>query len=118
LSDCNEKDCFFYDTNDCTDCRECAYCGRHIDGRNRHMDHVLPQSSGGKTKVPTCRECNLSKGTKGLVTWLKWLHENDRERFYTIRDNNTWKSHKFAHLVQHTYSKNFHMQDLKKSLFG
>jgi len=84
MSDCDEENCLFYKTEWCTDCRECTYCGSHIDRRNREMEHVRAHSSGGTTVVPVCRDCNRSKGSKGFVSWLKWLHENDPEKYRMI----------------------------------
>jgi 5-methylcytosine-specific restriction endonuclease McrA len=86
VEDCDEEDCLFYETQWCTDCTECTYCGRHIDLRNRHMDHVRAHSSGGVKIVPVCNDCNWSKGNKGFVSWLKWLHDNDKSRYQRIAD--------------------------------
>lgn len=50
---------------------ECAYCGGHYE----HDDHVRPFIYGGVYTVPSCSECNLSKGRKGLKTWLRWVRD-------------------------------------------
>jgi 5-methylcytosine-specific restriction endonuclease McrA len=84
---CDEEDCFFYGDTRCTECEECTYCGTPIGprGRNRHKAHAfLPESSGGRTWVPTCMSCNLSQGTEGLVSWLRRLHEEDPKLYQTI----------------------------------
>lgn len=44
---------------------KCYYCGCQLEFDSFHMDHILPKSQGGKNKnnlVPTCVDCNLSKG--------------------------------------------------------
>lgn len=48
------------------DGRICAYCGGHADT----IDHVIPQSRGGKSSwegtVAACFKCNNKKGDKSL----------------------------------------------------
>ena len=59
----------------------CAYCGERSA---EHKDHVIPISRGGKDSIgnilPTCRECNLSKGNKYLFEWkhAKAVKNNDK----------------------------------------
>ncbi len=44
----------------------CQYCGRKESANNLTLDHILPQSRGGKTVwenlVTCCRNCNSKKG--------------------------------------------------------
>jgi 5-methylcytosine-specific restriction endonuclease McrA len=44
----------------------CVYCDDDLSDKEIHMDHVIPESKGGKTNYAnlqvTCRKCNLSKG--------------------------------------------------------
>ena len=47
----------------------CYYCGCPIDEADFHVDHFIPKSKGGKggmNLVPSCSECNLSKGNLSL----------------------------------------------------
>ena len=48
----------------------CYYCGCRLDIHDFHIEHVIPQSKGGKNTngncVPSCRDCNLMKGTLDL----------------------------------------------------
>ena len=53
---------------------QCIYCGKSSieDSVELHVDHVQPQSKGGKdvcsNLVTACSECNVSKGSKLLKT--------------------------------------------------
>ena len=44
----------------------CVYCDEDLSSAEIHMDHVIPESRGGKTNYNnlqvTCRKCNLAKG--------------------------------------------------------
>jgi 5-methylcytosine-specific restriction endonuclease McrA len=48
---------------------KCAYCG----GPFQHIDHVKPMIKNGlhclSNLRPSCRKCNLSKGSKSLLEW-------------------------------------------------
>jgi hypothetical protein len=51
--------------------KECVFCGA---GENLHMDHLIPRSRGGEDSadnmVWSCRNCNVSRGNKGVFVWL------------------------------------------------
>lgn len=44
----------------------CVYCDLDLTNNEVHIDHVIPESKGGKTSFDnlqvTCRKCNLEKG--------------------------------------------------------
>lgn len=46
----------------------CQYCGRQLSRRDATIDHVIPQSKGGKTNykncVTACKKCNHTKAFK------------------------------------------------------
>ena len=49
----------------------CQFCGRYMpDGKNIHIDHIIPVSKGGKTVMSNlqvlCATCNLRKSDKIL----------------------------------------------------
>jgi len=50
----------------------CIYCGDSL-GEKFHLDHFLAKSKGGiatlANTMPACRECNMSKGDKGIEAW-------------------------------------------------
>jgi len=50
----------------------CAYCGER---RPLQREHVIPVTRGGQHSIgnllPSCKRCNLAKGTKLLVEWRK-----------------------------------------------
>ena|SRR5882724_2642956 len=51
----------------------CFYCGS--DNRKATVDHLVPQSQGGSNDisnlVPSCRQCNASKGANSLEVWYQ-----------------------------------------------
>lgn len=56
----------------------CVYCERPGSEVPIHHEHMLPRVHGGPgpnddfhlwNRVPACRDCNLSKGAKGLYEW-------------------------------------------------
>lgn len=100
-----EKAClFYYEGEWCTDCRECTYCGKYLlwsgNRKNIHFDHILPYASGGRTIVPVCDECNLSKSSKGLKEWLRWVRDNWPAKWNAIVDYNKWKRNAVADAVR------------------
>lgn len=48
----------------------CAYCGKPLGTFDRTVDHLIPESRGGKrsnkNKVPACLKCNQLKGDMNL----------------------------------------------------
>jgi 5-methylcytosine-specific restriction endonuclease McrA len=56
----------------------CYYCSTQVkSGINLHLDHKVPLSLGGENKienlVPSCKTCNLRKGTKTDVEFKEFL---------------------------------------------
>lgn len=74
---------------------ECAYCG----GPYEEDDHVRPRRSGGVYTIPSCKECNLSKGTKGIKTWLRWLRNNWEEKWEEIEDHHYGRRNWLSQIV-------------------
>lgn len=103
MSYCYE-DCLFFNTYSCTNCTECTYCGNHLyqsgQRANIHFDHILPYVSGGRTLVPACADCNLSKGGYGLKEWLRWLQYARPEKWQQIVEYNMRKRNKIAQAVR------------------
>lgn len=55
----------------------CYYCGEFLDFESFHMDHVKPKSAGGKVSgnlVPSCVDCNLSKGNLSIEEFREILY--------------------------------------------
>lgn len=52
---------------------KCYYCKDSIIN-NLHIDHYIPLCKGGEHNinnlVPSCKKCNLSKGTKLVTEWI------------------------------------------------
>lgn len=54
----------------------CFYCGIIVvRGINLHLDHKIPLCKGGEHNidnlVPSCKKCNLMKGTKSVDDFMK-----------------------------------------------
>ena len=50
----------------------CMKCGKNVDRKNFHVDHIVPISAGGdewdlNNLELSCPECNLKKGAKVAV---------------------------------------------------
>jgi 5-methylcytosine-specific restriction endonuclease McrA len=68
----------------------CTYCG---SSWNTEDDHIKAKSKGGVSTTPACKACNTSKGSKGLMEWLRWVKKNDVYRWNRIeRKNHNGKS--------------------------
>lgn len=57
----------------------CMYCGRHLYGKQRQLDHVTPVECGGLNGltrthagnlVTACVWCNAAKGGRTLAAWF------------------------------------------------
>jgi hypothetical protein len=76
---------------------KCAYCEKQMvleygSGASITWDHVVAKSRGGKEKVGVCYTCNIKKGSRPLMEFLKKdLYPNDppkaREIFNRISDS-------------------------------
>ncbi len=74
----------------------CVYCGRSAPGVVLEVDHVNPESSGGKTDsdnlVTACWECNRGKEDKALT---KPLRSQEQEHEEHPSDAPGWKLQAF-----------------------
>lgn len=70
----------------------CAYCGKFIDSKNMHIEHVIPSSRGGSDNidnlVAACQSCNISKGVLSLdqfrlITWFRKKFSSALNQHYT-----------------------------------
>jgi len=61
---------------------ECVYCGS--DEQPLHHGHLVAPSKGGQKPVTACARCNLSKGDKALMDWLRWTKVERPERWELI----------------------------------
>ena len=66
----------------------CAYCGEKFDreSRKRTLDHYIPIShprcpgTTAQNCVPACHTCNMSKGKKDVLEWLRWHYGDEYAR--------------------------------------
>lgn len=75
----------------------CTYCGSSLKMTD---DHVIARSKGGKITVPACSACNLSKGDKPLMEWLRWLKINCPYRWKRICEYNYGRKNSIALKIQ------------------
>lgn len=56
---------------------KCQYCNIHVSKNKFEIDHIVPESKGGKTNflncVTACHKCNHSKGDRTLEEWGRKL---------------------------------------------
>lgn len=59
----------------------CSWCGKETSIGNRHGDHVIPLSKGGKHCIDNlccaCKSCNLHKREMMPEEFIKWLERNN-----------------------------------------
>jgi CRISPR/Cas system Type II protein with McrA/HNH and RuvC-like nuclease domain len=63
----------------------CQYCGKELNKKGIHIDHVIPYSLGGRTEldnlVVACAECNLKKSGHTLEEVnMKIINESHRTK--------------------------------------
>ena len=62
----------------------CYYCGKHIEGRDKTVDHKIPISRGGtnarENLVMCCQSCNSHKNNRTESEYYEW-RKNHNERF-------------------------------------
>ncbi|MBF0452598.1 MAG: HNH endonuclease [Candidatus Magnetomorum sp.] len=77
------------------DRKKCSYCLTSEDncGLRMHIDHILPESAGGKSTVDNlclaCFSCNVNKGAN--QTYLDPLTKTIVPLFHPVRQK--WKEH-------------------------
>lgn len=73
---------------------KCAYCKSTLDVDNVTVDHVWPKSEGGKVTfcniVPACRTCQVRKGSKFYLSFLKEMGFSQEEASEWF-DQVTWR---------------------------
>jgi 5-methylcytosine-specific restriction endonuclease McrA len=68
----------------------CQYCSKRIHHEDATLDHVMPQSRGGKNTwenlVACCRKCNRDKGNRTPEEWGRaLLHKPRAVNIHTSR---------------------------------
>jgi hypothetical protein len=100
---CKEDCLFFQPRYTCYKCDRCTYCGKKLPWDKKpnsiHADHVQAWSKWGRTVVPTCPNCNLSKRDLGFKQWLRWLHGNRFRKYNKIVNYNKRKRNKIAQKI-------------------
>lgn len=69
---------------------DCPYCNQILDKKRSHLEHIYPVSKGGKSSsknlVWICSTCNIKKGNKTLISFIK-IHKMNRD---SIEFNLDW----------------------------
>ena len=102
-SNCH-PDCIFISNEDCNDCKDCTYCGNQINQkdkkRNMDFDRIMAYASKDKTVAPTCPYCDLSKGSKDLKTWLRYIKDSYPTHWHKIKEHNNKLQNMVAQTVK------------------
>lgn len=57
----------------------CAYCGKKIEFDDMTIDHIVPQSKGGKdtpeNTVPACQLCNNQKSDRTIEEFREFIND-------------------------------------------
>ena len=60
----------------------CHYCGAHFPPATLTMDHIIPNSRGGRSihanVVPCCKECNTKKHSLLPMEWEEYLNHSGK----------------------------------------
>ena len=61
---------------------KCYYCSNRFHPSDLTMDHIVPVVRGGQSVksnvVPSCKECNTSKGNMTEVEWRVYYGDADK----------------------------------------
>lgn len=101
---------------------ECAYCGEHIEERERTLDHVTPMRHGGENShancVMACADCNRLKNDMPVLLFM--LKNSDADNVYKVflelseRRNGASFAKLYAELAEH--AKNFYDMQTAKAI--
>jgi len=76
----------------------CQYCGTHCTDASATLDHVLPQSKGGKTtwenSSTACKPCNYKKAAS---TKMKPFHPPHKPHYWELVEKRKKMGFHFAH---------------------
>jgi 5-methylcytosine-specific restriction endonuclease McrA len=76
----------------------CQYCGSEVHEPHATLDHVIPQSLGGKTtwenSVTACKPCNYRKGAS---TKIKPKRQPHKPHFWELADKRRRRGYHMAH---------------------
>jgi len=90
-SDCH-PDCIFISQESCSECKDCTYCGNKLnwksDRKSLDFDRIMAYTSKDKTVAPICPYCNLTKGSRDLKTWLKYMKDSYPTHWHQITQYN------------------------------
>ena len=66
--------------------KRCAYCGKNIEYKTFHIDHIKPRKSGGDNKLynynPSCAKCNLEKANRTIEEYRFFLDKTMKHKFF------------------------------------
>jgi hypothetical protein len=63
----------------------CYYCGKHVEGKDKTVDHKIPIIRGGKTwysnLVIACKRCNRNKSNMTDAEYMEYLYSNKNKQY-------------------------------------
>ena len=69
----------------------CPYCGIELRDGDRHLDHIIPLSKGGRHVINNvlycCADCNMRKTNRDFEDWIKTLKPKYSKRAIRIWAN-------------------------------
>lgn len=76
----------------------CQHCGKHVEGSNRHVSHVIPVSAGNKLRWDVmnmkilCYHCHINWWHKNPMDAYAWFSDKYPERWdYLQQERGTYK---------------------------
>lgn len=76
----------------------CYYCGKHITGRDKTVNHKIPRSRGGKTWYSNlcccCPKCNNEKGDMTDTEYIEYLNTKNSKHVKNLINEIDVERHK------------------------
>lgn len=67
----------------------CYYCGKHVEGKDKTVDHKMPIDRGGKTWYSNlciaCNDCNQEKGNMTDSEYIEYRYNKKPEYIKKIK---------------------------------
>ena len=77
--------------------KNCPCCGVDMKRNDKHLDHIIPLSKGGKHSISNvmilCSSCNLSKSNKDFIEWFGTIPKDNTLRLISNLEGDTNLTH-------------------------
>lgn len=75
----------------------CPCCGVDMKRNDKHLDHIVPLSKGGRHSICNvmilCSSCNLSKSTKDFIEWFVSIPKDNASRLISNLEGDSNLTH-------------------------